>query len=170
MWQRLLLIITNVTEMADNYLEKRMEDYRRGAQVRHVSSHGLKYPAVGVFVSQADSPMARAIIKIFVEAGSRVAFTLADPAAGRLMAQQCGGRFYPMTDYEALADVAARGEKIDLVVACGGDVNLPEGARLISIGREISGAVSIIGDNADAAAWLAVAVARVQLPPQTILV
>ena len=42
--------------MADNYIEKRMEDYRRGnAGKRTAARRGLLFPAVSVFVYPADA-------------------------------------------------------------------------------------------------------------------
>ncbi|MDO4319028.1 MAG: hypothetical protein Q4C34_00495 [Bacteroidales bacterium] len=114
--------------MADNYLEKRMDDYARGRvsgpHARRTSGPRpgtavIKYPLLTVALSDADSGDADAIVSMFVSAGCKVVFTAADATRGRDIAQSRGGRFYPGGADEAVTDMASRGEKADVVIACG---------------------------------------------------
>ncbi len=109
--------------MADNYLEKRMDDYRSGrdgsrsrstAPRRGVAT--IKYPRRNILVVGGDSSAGRATISTFVGAGCLVAFTADDAEAGRRAAHDCGGRFYPMSVDEAVADMQSRGEQPEVIV------------------------------------------------------
>ena len=80
--------------MADNYLEKRMEDYARGRLAGSKARPGrrsgvasVKYPAQGVAVVGAGDGRSRAVIRMLVESGNRVAFTCPDSKTGTAMAQ-----------------------------------------------------------------------------------
>lgn len=102
--------------MADNYLEKRMDDYSRGRLGRSrsaASSSGLrciKIPRAWAFVIKADGR--ELLLKALREAGYRVAFTLADSSAGQTLAQSTGARFYPCSASEALAQLEADDDPI----------------------------------------------------------
>lgn len=98
--------------MADNYLERKMEEYRQGAKrpmaKRHTSSSAgrkgmmaVDFPEINVFVTSADE----ALVRAFSEAGAHVAFCCGVPdmkksATG--LAERTGSRFYPMGEGEAL--------------------------------------------------------------------
>lgn len=91
--------------MADNYLEKKMEEYRRGAVVkaaRKLSPTGerrgmisLKIDELRVFVTDASTDNSAAIVRRLREAGCKVAFVCGDDKAGRNLAQASGARHYP---------------------------------------------------------------------------
>lgn len=128
--------------MADNYLERKMEDLRSGktqkpgsrrtsaavsAASRHPGDYTLSYPELRVFVcGDATSPLGRAIVAALREVGVKVAFSGTDKQAGEEMARSLGAQFHPLadpTDNDRLAITAAytlrhwRG--IDAVVAIG---------------------------------------------------
>lgn len=102
--------------MADNYLERKMEEYRSGKGGRRIvykSSAGVKpgticvkFPARRVFVTGGASGIGRAIVEAFRRADCRVAFCDNDTRNGNGTAQATGARFYPVdvTDSHALED------------------------------------------------------------------
>lgn len=107
--------------MADNYLEKRMADYRAGRPAGPVRLAGrrpgtavIRYAPRTVVLYRPDADLAGPVIDIFAAASCRIAVIApADPAPGR------GARFYNADagTEGALADIAARGEKVDTVIA-----------------------------------------------------
>lgn len=107
--------------MADNYLEKRMADYRAGRPAGPVRLAGrrpgtavIRYVPRTVVLYRPDADLAGPVIDIFAAASCRIAVIApADPAPGR------GARFYRSDAGAegALADIAARGEKVDTVIA-----------------------------------------------------
>ncbi len=107
--------------MADNYLEKRMDDYARGrlgANCGKARGHsGVKFPHQQVLIVDCDAlPCGVAILRILVEAGHTVCLTAADRKGGTRISQTYGGRFYPIA-FDAIAeDVARRGESFDTIV------------------------------------------------------
>lgn len=165
--------------MADNYLERRMEDYRsgRGGSRRlHASSRSgrlsLPYPHQYVLVLGGDTPAGRAVLEAFSHSGATVAFTAS--ADGAALAQRTGARYYPMTAAEAAADMAARGEGPDVVIVCDGSAPLSEIGHLIVITgqpADIPGAIVIAGTDLAQAARIALIAAHPAsaMPPQTIL-
>ncbi len=165
--------------MADNYLERRMEDYRsgRGGSRRlHASSRSgrlsLPYPHQYVLVLGGDTPAGRAVLEAFSHSGATVAFTAS--ADGAALAQRTGARYYPMTAAEAAADMAARGEGPDVVIVCDGSAPLSEIGHLIVITgqpADIPGAIVIAGTDLAQAARIALMAAHPAsaMPPQTIL-
>ena len=128
--------------MADNYLERKMEDLRSGktqkpgsrrtsaavsAASRHPGDYTLSYPELRVFVcGDATSPLGRAIVAALREVGLKVAFSGTDKQAGEEMARSLGAQFHPLadpTDNDRLALTAAytlrHWRSIDAVVAIG---------------------------------------------------
>ena len=82
--------------MADNYLEKKMEEYRSGVlsrpYARRVSLTGsrpgtvsFKIDPLRVLVTDASDDVGRAVVTRLREAGCRVAFACADDKAGRAL-------------------------------------------------------------------------------------
>ena len=106
--------------MADNYLERKMEDYRSGksgnAKVKRVSSSvkpgeiSVKFPPRRVFVTGGASGIGRAIVEAFRKADCRVAFCDIDSKAGAATAQATGAQFHPVDvrNVEALEACMAR--------------------------------------------------------------
>ncbi len=92
--------------MADNYLERKFEEYRenkgKAFRTRHLSSGGVKpgflqvkYPLRRVFVTGGASGIGKAIVAEFRKADCRVAFCDVDSKKGRQTAEDTGARFYP---------------------------------------------------------------------------
>ncbi len=106
--------------MADNYLERKMEDYRSGkgtsSKVKRVSSGAkpgeisVKFPPRRVFVTGGASGIGRAIVEAFRKADCRVAFCDIDSKAGTATAQATGAQFHPVDvrDVDALEACLAR--------------------------------------------------------------
>ncbi|MDE6310589.1 MAG: hypothetical protein K2L96_02075 [Muribaculaceae bacterium] len=100
--------------MADNYLENKMDEYRRGllsAPARRKttpSGHArgcacfLPFPPglrVFVLTDRPDETELRAL----VDTGCRVAFTGRDKAEGTRLAQSCGAQYHPISAYDERA-------------------------------------------------------------------
>lgn len=106
--------------MADNYLERKMEEHRAHAassRPRRLSPSGtrpgyltVKYPPRRVFVTGGASGIGRAIVAAFRNAGCRVAFCDVDRKAGAATAQATGAQFHPsdVTDADALTATVNR--------------------------------------------------------------
>ena len=115
--------------MADNYLERRMEEYRRsrqGAAVNHVKRivSGLKpgqvavnYPAMRVLVADACTVAGRAVTAALLRFNCRVAITDADARAATKLAQDLGAQYHPGSPADALARLAAAGDPASAVVS-----------------------------------------------------
>lgn len=119
--------------MADNYLENKMEEHRRGGPARHyrpqITPTGnrpgvltIKFPPRRVFVTGGASGIGKAVVTAFMNAGCRVAFCDIDQKNGSLTAQATGARFYPadVADPEVLQaclkKVAADWGDVDIIV------------------------------------------------------
>lgn len=100
--------------MADNYLERKMEEHRAGNATAYrpkLTPSGkrqgeltFKFPPRRVFVTGGASGIGKAVVKAFCDAGCKVAFCDNDNTAGTRTAQSLGARFYPVdvTDVTAL--------------------------------------------------------------------
>lgn len=170
--------------MADNYLEKRMEDYAKGRLAGRSSSFGrragavgIKYPPQGILVVNAIGDKARVIVKAFVDVGCRVAFTASDTKFGTALAQHCGGRFYPLPLASVADDMQKRGEKVDTVIEFGdyaesfdrfGSVRT---IRIVEKPATDPTSLVISGGTSESVAIMALALAHpaMVLPPQTIM-
>lgn len=92
--------------MADNYLERKMEDYQNGKssftkrrQTSDTAKPGIlnvKFPPRRVFVTGGASGIGRAIVEAFRKADCRVAFCDIDQKAGAATAQATGAQFHPV--------------------------------------------------------------------------
>ncbi|MBD5232905.1 MAG: hypothetical protein HDS65_01870 [Bacteroidales bacterium] len=119
--------------MADNYLEKKMEEHRRGGSSIHprtISPLGTPKGSVclalsfrRIFITGVDAnPEAgAAVVKAFGNAGCDVAFVYTDLNAGRRLAQNTSTRHYP-TDTKAALEhfVMTKGEP-DMTVEIDGE-------------------------------------------------
>ncbi len=100
--------------MADNYLERKMEEYRSGISQHRVVKRtpsgakpgtiNIKFPSRRVFVTGGAKGIGRAIVGAFRNADCRVAFCDNDTKAGAATAQAMGAKYYPIdvTDANAL--------------------------------------------------------------------
>ncbi len=122
--------------MADNYLERRMEDMRNGRLATSnlkrnsmsAASKGVAHrlsvvdPELRVFITGGASGIGEAIVKAFREIDMKVAFCDIDSRKGNSLAQSCGARFYPLDvkvkeDLErALQDITSRWKGLDVIV------------------------------------------------------
>lgn len=109
--------------MADNFLEKQMDDYRNGRRRNPVSHSGgrrpgiypMKYPPQTVAVLRADLSGGSQLIAQLIQAGATVAFTAA--SSGTAIAQTAGGRFYPDGIDQLRADLAARNQLPQAIIS-----------------------------------------------------
>lgn len=115
--------------MADNYLEKKMEDYRRGAAPRTARGAAavqqgkitLDFPRRIVLVCAPrpeEAPVA-GIVRALVGAGSKVALLCpgADYKAGQHAAQTLGARFLPLAADAAIAETERAWGRPDTYIA-----------------------------------------------------
>lgn len=118
--------------MADNYLEKRMEDYRKGGLQKTKSTAagrrsqgvaGLRLAYQTALVAIADPALREAVVNQFAASGCRTAFLCADSRKGAALAQASGAMFCPAVDLspdsvERMAAVAReRWGELGLLVA-----------------------------------------------------
>lgn len=128
--------------MADNYLERRMEEYRRSRQgaavngVKHRVS-GLKagqvavdYPSMRVLVAGADSESGQNVVEAFRRFNCRVAVTGHDAALLTRMSQQTGSQYHPDGVTRAVRRLSDAGDPVAVIVMLGGDETV-DGVRTI---------------------------------------
>ena len=93
--------------MADNYLERKFEEYKEHKNVKSGSKRvvtyakkpgyiQVKFPERRVFVTGGAKGIGKAIVTAFRSAGCKVAFCDIDARAGQATAEQTGSRFYPV--------------------------------------------------------------------------
>ena len=118
--------------MADNYLEKRIEEYRSGRLAarsrtsasmrapRRVNQLSLTYPPMTVIMiaDTLDSLVTEAVAA-FTAVGCKVAFTSTDTKGSTALAQRSGARFYPKNVYigDIFSDVTSRWGVPEVVVS-----------------------------------------------------
>ncbi len=96
--------------MADNYLERKMEEYRSGklsARVKSGVSRSLPKgkiavdfpPRTIILAAAAIGPVCRAVVKSFIDAGCRVALVSARHKEATELARSFGARFYPVAGF-----------------------------------------------------------------------
>ena len=118
--------------MADNYLEKRMEEYRAGKlaskggksymlRQRKAGEFVLAFPPMSVLVLCEDAALAGRVCGCFRKADFQVAFCMADRREGTRIAQSAGCRFYPVATSDAgrldgvVDDLTERWGAVDVV-------------------------------------------------------
>lgn len=92
--------------MADNYLERKMEDYRRGTSGARRLTHTGDVPGVlrlrlqprAVLILDAAGRCDDTLVSMLTGAGCRVAFTCADASYGHALAQRVGALYLPAAD------------------------------------------------------------------------
>ena len=159
----LLFLHQNATHMADNYLEKKMEEYRSGAlskpAARRLSPTGERPGTVSfridqlrVLVTDASDDVGRAVVRKLRGAGCRVAFVSPDIKDGRTLSQATGSRFYPVpVAHDIMADITEAWGGLDALVVIGGDIpsDIPTGGlrRIIILADTPSIPDIAAGDN-----------------------
>lgn len=141
--------------MADNYLEKRMEDYRSGRLPKARTSRSrtraaLEFPAMRICILGI-TEATTAVITRLVATGCRVAFTAAAGVDGTKTAQTCGGRFYPCSAAEMMLSLEKEGDAPGALIVASPVEELPACASLIpviSLVERVPGALIISGDPA----------------------
>lgn len=115
--------------MADNYLEKRMDDYRRGAKTyrpkltptgHKVGEVTLRFTPKRILVTMPLSPITEAVIREFTAVGCKVAFFSEDKKEGNKMAQSTGSRCFPVR----IQDTGRVSEAVDALVHDWGDIDI----------------------------------------------
>ena len=104
--------------MADNYLERKMEEYRSGNLGRRTVRSGsastlpkgkivVDFPQRIVIVVGDCDAISRCVVSRFISAGCKTAFCSVDRKGGAALSQSFGARFYPLrvVDRESLAEV-----------------------------------------------------------------
>ncbi|MDE6276908.1 MAG: hypothetical protein K2M06_02250 [Muribaculaceae bacterium] len=151
--------------MADNYLENKMDEYRRGAlsaptrRKMTPSGHArgcasfLNFP-VGLRVFVLTDEADESTVKAMVNAGCRVAFTGIDKQKGTAIAQNCGAQYHPISADDAGAVARAmehirtkwRGEA-DVIVSFGKAFPSGTSAFRVAIGETREGESDICFDR-----------------------
>lgn len=118
--------------MADNYLEKQMEDYRAGKfavkarQKAVTQSHKsgqltVSYPQqLRVFITGGASGIGESCVEAFRKIDAKVAFCDIDSKRGNETAQRFGARFYPLD----IKDTAKLEKAITDVMSIWGDIDV----------------------------------------------
>ncbi len=116
--------------MADNYLEKKFEEYnanrgkrpqtKRTTTLPKAGTIQMKFPPRRVFVTGGAKGIGRAIVARFCSAGCRVAFCDIDSRAGQSTAEATGSRFYPVD----VTDASALRHAVESVIALWGDLDI----------------------------------------------
>lgn len=126
------MIATFVNVMADNYLEKRMEDYRAGkfagkarqktgVQLHRPNQLTIPYPPqLRVFITGGASGIGESCVEAFRKIDAKVAFCDIDSKRGNETAQKLGARFYPLD----IKDTAKLEKAITDVLATWGDIDV----------------------------------------------
>ncbi|MDE5789993.1 MAG: hypothetical protein K2H96_02025 [Muribaculaceae bacterium] len=97
--------------MADNYLERKMEDLRRGTPVssRRTSSGPQKgyvrfpFPARKVMIAGLNGILALPVIREFSKPGCKVAFIHSDAGIGSRFAREEGVRFHHLSNDDSIS-------------------------------------------------------------------
>lgn len=112
--------------MADNYLERKMEEHRsRPAPGRQCSSSSrpaapgrpvIDYPSMRVLITAGHTPAGLAAIRQFRALQCRVAFTAPTPSTGATIAQQHGAMYIPGTPAQALSFLSERQDTPTVII------------------------------------------------------
>lgn len=116
--------------MADNYLERKMEEYRSGKSQQRIVKRtprgakpgtiNIKFPSRRVFVTGGAKGIGRAIVESFRNADCRVAFCDTDSKAGAATAQVTGAQFYPVD----VTDANALDACVERIIKAWGDIDV----------------------------------------------
>ena len=128
--------------MADNYLEKKMEEHRRGEAPSYrprLTPRGtrpgewlVKFTPCEVLIADADAPLMPEVIGELAGIGFRVVFSAADARRGALLAQRTGGRFLPQSVLRQETETGAltpRPGELLAVLSFGETIEITDGSR-----------------------------------------
>lgn len=111
--------------MADNYLERKMEDYRAGRTGSfRISRPGKRVPG-RIFIVGTDSEAVERLALLFVRKGWKVAMADSDMKRGRKLAQENGLQHHPIdcrvpgAVVSAVGEIMSHREELDLIMVCG---------------------------------------------------
>lgn len=113
--------------MADNFLERRMEDYRRGLTAPRTGRQRLapgrvtvSYERRRVAVEGALTPVGREMIRSFIAMGCKVSF-VAPMREGRELASLTASECHPDVDVATMLDrLASRQDPASVLISCTG--------------------------------------------------
>ncbi len=150
--------------MADNYLERRMEDYqngklatrnRRSGSINQIKSSDIS--AMRIFVTAGTIGIGEKIVEHIAKHGCKVAFCDTDIKAGRQLSQATSSQFHPMSEIalphikKSLDYVAEKWGGVDVVIdtctpSISGLENLPilEKASVITVKSGGSSSVNLL--------------------------
>lgn len=117
--------------MADNYIENKMEEHRRGGALRayrpRLTPKGgkagelrVKFPPRRVLVTCGSSGIGKAVISGYCQSGCKVAFFSEDSDESMAFAQECGARYIGMSSY--MPDELT--SRMDALVKAWGDIDI----------------------------------------------
>lgn len=106
--------------MADNYLEKKYEEYRSGKNTAYGKKKNTLHKTRRVFITEGTGDPGKVIVKAFRMAGHRVAFCGADEEAGKLLAEKTGTTFYQAN----INDKAALDNYLQQILESWGDIDI----------------------------------------------
>lgn len=117
--------------MADNYLERKMEEHRNGGarqRPRHTTPMAgarpghmdVKFAPRRVFVTGGANGIGRSIVTQLRNVGCKVAFCDVDSEAGTELARSCGAQFHPLD----VCDTSSLLQAMDKVFRAWGDIDV----------------------------------------------
>lgn len=117
--------------MADNYLERKMEEYQasKGGKKRVIrrmptgaprGTINVKFAPCRVYVTGGARGIGREIVETFIKSGCRVAFCDVDDKQGALTAQATGAQFHPVD----VRDVKRLEDSLTRVAEAWGDIDV----------------------------------------------
>lgn len=134
--------------MADNYLEKKMDDYRRGARVKTVHRATvpslkpgqaiISYPTVSLFIAASEpDAILTTVVKAMRKLGALMTIACArDKKKATGMAWSAGATFDPSDDIvtAVVSDATRRGEPQDALIFIGDAYDVITAGKTIVIG------------------------------------
>lgn len=149
--------------MADNYLERRMDDYRNGRLSRQAAPRPHRPEALAVHLHGiAVAPLVKALRQL----GVRVSFSGMSQSCGAALAQSTGSTFCPLPLADALRHMSGSRGQIDALViteACG---DMPSGMNVVALTAEAPASAHRVDPclPAEAQARLVTALAKISAP------
>ncbi|MCM1519806.1 MAG: hypothetical protein NC098_03385 [Lachnoclostridium sp.] len=131
--------------MADNYLEKKMEEHRQrmASAPRHssksqpITASPVKFPCSRVFIALTDAGLTEAIVDIFRKADAKTAFIHPDYRHFNSLAQSIGARYYPFSTEklrQSLDDASSRWDGLDMLITDSPEIPDLPGVKKIILG------------------------------------